>query len=285
MINIYQTINIIVFLHVALAIVTAQRRTIAIRFGLAVDEVLVEGRYGLLWTSSWIHAHWTHLSLNAVVLLVVGHGVAWHISPMDFLFLYFMSQFGGSLLALFTYRNDRSGQRDAMGAAGGISGVLFASIALDPSLSIESGLLSLPVWPLAIVFIVVSVFALRPYSSTMIHDAHLGGAMTGLLLTPLVAPELLQGLFWTAIAIMIPTVVLFYALVKAPENLFPRVLSRSSQHFSWSDTEYQTDEYQPPQYASLEEEMDALLDKISHGGYKSLSDYEFDRLRSISGDE
>ena len=284
--NIAIAVNVIIFANFVISVRGLSNTSFLARYGLVAEKILLGKEYGRLWSASWVHARWSHLLLNTLVLFCFGYGVNWQINVADFLFLFLMSQIGGNLVALFVYRNDRSGQHDAVGAAGGVSGVLFASIALFPSLTVSLPGLehALPVWPLAIVFLSVSIFTLRPYSSTMIHDAHLGGAITGLLLTPLIAPETLQDTLWIAIGILTPTVVLFYALVKAPENIITKTFTLPNDMLtSWEGTETtDTAAHHVLDYETLEDEMDALLDKINQLGYQNLSDYELERLQSIA---
>ena len=284
--NIAVAVNAIIFVNLLISTKGLSSNSFLARYGLVVDKILTGKEYGRLWSASWVHAHWSHLLLNTLVLFCIGFGIDWQIGVADFLFLFLMSQLGGNLIALFTYRDDGSGQHDAVGAAGGISGLLFASIALFPSLTVVVPVVgyALPVWPLAIFFLSVSIFALKPYSGTMIHDAHLGGAIVGLLLTPLIAPDILQNTLWAAISILTPTVVLFYALVKAPPSVIAKTFSLPDDTLtSWEVAESATNAaHHALDYVSLEEEMDALLDKINQHGYQNLSHYELERLQSIA---
>ena len=279
MIHISFTVSAIVVIHCTIEVGRLFINKLPARYGLTVDKILVDGEYGRLWSASWIYTHRSHLFINTFVLVGIGFGIDWPFGTVEFLFVYFTSQLGGNLLALYTYREDRSGQYDAVGAAGGISGVLFAAIALQPSLNVSVlGIGSLPIWPIAIVFLVVSVFVLKPYSSTMIHDAHLGGAIIGLLITPLVASDALHHTLGIAVVISIPTVVLFYAWVKAPENI---ILCPDNKSTNSSELEDATPSLHEG-YETAEHEMNVLLDKINQQGYHSLSQYERARLHSIA---
>ena len=253
------------------------------RYGLVVDNIFRGNQYYRLWSASWLHAHWTHWLLNAAMLLCLVYGTTSPLSGANFLFIYLVSCVGGNILALHVARGDHSGQPHAVGAAGGISGVLLASLTLSPSLifTVPQLAVSLPLWPLAVIFLTVSVFTLKPNHSTLIHDAHLGGALVGLLLSPIVASEPLQTTLWLAIAILLPTVVLCYTLVKAPEV----ASSKSNGLLNDLDTSWEeatNNALDKVGYESLEEEMDALLDRIGQNGLRSLTVYEQKRLQTIA---
>ncbi len=282
--NIYAA-NSIIFVCLSFALGKAFFPSALSRHGLAVDKVLNQNQYRRLWSAPWIHNHWSHLLLNTLMLLGLGCATKSPLDTPNFLFVFLLSAVGGNLLALYISRNDQSGQCYAVGAAGGISGVLMASLTLSPSLTLSIPSLSfpLPLWPLAIAFIAVSVFALKPYRGTTNHDAHLGGAILGLLFSPIVAPESLQTTLWLAAVLLLPTVVLFYALVRAPEGV-------PAGSFALADASLAAQKWGSggsiPQdegnFISLEDELNSLLDRITQGGYHNLSDLERERLRAIA---
>lgn len=257
-------------------------------YGLKVDSILEKNQYYRLWSALWIHDHWSHLLLNTLMLLCLGCVTEAPLDTPDFLFIFLVSAVGGNLLALYVSRDDQSGWSHAIGAAGGISGVLMASLTLSPSLTLSVSPLeiSLPLWPLAVAFLTVSVFALKPYRGTTNHDAHLGGAIVGLLLSPVVAPDSLQTTLWLAAALLLPTVVLFYALVKAPEIVPANASALADKPLATqvlgSSLSISQDECN---VVSLEDEMNALLDRITQSGYHNLSDHERERLRVIATKE
>ena len=284
--NVY-AVNSIIFVCVTLALCKSTMPSFLARYGLAVDGILEKNQYYRLWSALWIHSHWTHLLLNTLMLL----GLSAIDTPLDtpnFLFVFLASAVGGNVLALYISRNDQSGQSHAIGATGGISGVLMASLTLSPSLtlSISSLAVLLPLWPLAVTFLAVSVFAVKPDHGTTNHDAHLGGAIVGLLLSPVMAPDPLQTTLWLAMIFLLPTVVLFYVLVKAPEAVpisASALVDHSVVNQKWmGGASISPDERD---FVTLEDEMNSLLDRITKNGYHGLSDHERERLQAIATKE
>lgn len=282
--NIY-AVNSIIFVCTTLGLGKKFMPSLLSSYGLVVDKILENNQYYRLWSALWIHNHWTHLLLNVLMLLCLGYATEGPLDTPSFLFVFLVSAVGGNALALYVSRDDQSGQPHAVGAAGGISGVLMASLTLSPSLTlnISSLAFSLPLWPLAVAFLAVSVFALRPHRGTTNHNAHLGGAILGLLFSPIVAPESLQTTLWLAAVLLLPTVVLFYALVKAPDVIPTGSFALADQPRAirnWRSVSQ--DEHN---LVSLEDELDTLLDRITQNGYHNLSDQERERLHVISTKE
>ena len=284
--NVY-AVNSIIFVCVTLALCKSTMPSFLARYGLAVDGILEKNQYYRLWSALWIHSHWTHLLINTLMLLGLG-AIDTPLDTPNFLFVFLVSAVGGNVLALYISRNDQSGQSHAIGATGGISGVLMASLTLSPSLtlSVSSLAVLLPLWPLAVTFLAVSVFAVKPDHGTTNHDAHLGGAIVGLLLSPVMAPDPLQTTLWLAMIFLLPTVVLFYVLVKAPE-VVPISASASVDHSVVNQKWMGGASISPDErdFVTLEDEMNSLLDRITQIGYHSLSDHERERLRVIATKE
>ncbi len=284
--NIY-AVNSIIFICLAFALARRIFPSLLPRYGLAVDSILEKSQYYRLWSAPWIHNQWTQLTLNTFMLLGLGYAVEGPLDTPNFLFVFLVSAVGGNLLALYVSRNDQSGRSHAVGAAGGVSGVLMTSLTLSPSLtlSIPSLATALPLWPLAVAFVSVSVFALKADHGTTNHDAHLGGAIVGLLLSPVVAPDSLQTTLWLAAALLLPSVVLFYALVKAPlvtPASTSALVDGSLATQMWDEIGISQDDHD---FVTSEDEMNVLLDRISQSGYHSLSAHERARLQAIAASE
>jgi len=87
---------------------------------------------------------------------------------------------GGSLLSVFLHRNEHY---RALGASGGVCGVVFAPVFLLPGGSLMLFLTPIPI-PAhldALAFPLVSFVAFRRQADHMGHDAHLGRTIIGLL--------------------------------------------------------------------------------------------------------
>jgi membrane associated rhomboid family serine protease len=283
--NIY-AINSIILVCLIGALAQHFSSSFGAQYGLSVDGVLRGNQYYRLWSTLWVHDRRTDLLLNILTLLCLGCVTQNPLGTSAFLFVFLTSAVGGNMLALYVSRDDQSGRHHATGAAGGVGGVLMASLTLVPSLSlsIPGVAISFPLWPLALAFVAVSVFAIKPNQGTTHHDAHLGGTIIGLLFSPLMAPESLQTTLWLAMVFLLPTILLFYGIVKTPEvvavgspwlvNDSPTVLlSQEVEVSARTETHH---------FASVEDEMNVLLDRITQRGIHSLSDSEIGRLQAIS---
>jgi membrane associated rhomboid family serine protease len=229
--------------------------------------------------SGFLHAGWVHLLLNMITLYLFGSDIERAYGGTAFLVIYFSSVVGGSLVSLYLHRDQ---SHRALGASGGVYGVLFASIFLLPGGRIMMLPLpiAIPAWLFAVLFLLASVYGLRGQIGNVGHDAHLGGALVGLLVTTFLFPRQVfasPGL-WLAV-VAIAAAGLWYLVRYPPYLQTAGPLSADHWKGIWRDV---SAERQYRQAAEDEQTMDALLDKVARGGLHSLSPRERKQLEGIS---
>lgn len=98
----------------------------------------------------------------------------------------------GNLLTLWMYRRDMT--YTAVGASGGVAGVIFAAISIYPGMTLMMFPLPipLPAWLFGIGYLAYSVYGMRNNVGNIGHAAHLGGALMGLLLSIVFFPDILN---------------------------------------------------------------------------------------------
>lgn len=145
-----------------------------------------KGDYVRLLSSGFLHADWEHLIFNMVSLYFFQDVIIGSMGNLLFLLIYFGSMLLGSIFSLRIYK--RQPYYSAIGASGAVSGIIFASIALYPiALSVNF----LPGWIFGALYFGYSVFMMfNPQQGDNLgHAAHLGGALFGLAVVVVYAPE------------------------------------------------------------------------------------------------
>ena len=183
------------------------------------------GEYYRLVTSGFLHANWAHLIFNMFSFYSFGGRIESRFGASALLAIYFSSILGGNLLSLFLHRNH---EYRALGASGGVCGVIFAAIFLMPGggVYIFPVPVPMPAHIFAILFVLISFFGIRGRRGNIGHDAHLGGAIIGLAVTTLLHPEIVSENFILWVIVMSLALVLFIYLYHKP--LYPFRGSRSS---------------------------------------------------------
>lgn len=235
-----------------------------------VNEVKA-GQFYRLVSAGFLHVDWNHLFFNMFTFYFFSSSVSRSIGDTNMLLIYALSLVGGNLLALLF--NAKNPLYRAVGASGAVSGIVYASIALNPNMSLYLMFIPIPIpaWAFGVGFILYSLYGMGRNSDNIGHEAHLGGALTGLLVTLFLVPEIISQHPLTLIAIVVPAVVFLVVLFVKPQLLN---MSQAQQHSAYNVD----DAYRDKQHQS-EQEFNRILDKINQQGQQSLTDEEREFLR------
>jgi membrane associated rhomboid family serine protease len=145
-------------------------------------------QYDTVVTSGFVHADLPHLIFNMVTFWFFAFPLERQIGPVRFAVLYFLALVVSDLGTYFKHRNDP--QYASLGASGAISAVLFAAIVYFPWMKLFIIPIPLPIpAPLfAVGYVAFSWYSARQARGRINHDAHLGGALFGLLFVLLTDP-------------------------------------------------------------------------------------------------
>lgn len=158
------------------------------RYQFHVGAIRQDKQYRRLISSAFLHADGWHLFFNMFTLYFFSKVIVYVYGVVGFLLLFFGSVLAGNLFSLWLYKNRPS--YAAIGASGGVSGILFAAIALMPLQTIYLYFIPITAWIFATLYFAYSVtMMLRPRAwDNTGHAAHLGGAICGMLFVLVLTP-------------------------------------------------------------------------------------------------
>jgi membrane associated rhomboid family serine protease len=247
------------------------------RYKFEVEKILLHKDYKRLVTSGFLHIGWMHLIFNMFSLYWFSGVVEAGLGSLYFLIIYFGSLIGGGLLSLFIHRNH--GDYSSVGASGAVCGVMFASVALYPEMSMRIFPLpfSIPSWLYAVVFVAITLYGIRSRKDNIGHDNHLGGALAGMILALVMRPSAFVENYPIILIILVPSVLFIYLIITRPDKLLvDNFFYKTHKDFYSVDHRYNAER------ADQQKEVDRILDKIHRKGMGSLSKKEKETLDDYS---
>jgi membrane associated rhomboid family serine protease len=246
-------------------------------YSFEVDKVLLQKDYKRIITSGFLHINWTHLIFNMLTLYAFSANIELVLGEVNYVLIYFAGIVGGNLFSLFIHRNH--GEYGAVGASGGVCAIIFATIALFPGLQIGFFILplSIPAWIYGLIYVLFSIYAIRSSNDNVGHEAHLAGAVLGMLIAIALEPSSLRYNYLPILAVMIPAVAFIFIIVKRPHALLvDNYFFKQQQKFYSIDHKYNAEK------VIKQKEIDAILEKIHKKGMKSLTRQERETLSAYS---
>lgn len=147
-------------------------------------------QYYRLLSPALVHAGVVHLLMNCVGIYFFGPVIEQSLGAFLASVIFILSVAGGSLVSLWLRRQDIDYQ--AVGASGGVSGIIMAGIFIYPDMQL--GLMLFPVlipaWIFGIIYSLGSIVLTQtPDRNRISHEGHLGGLLFGGIVAYAVIPS------------------------------------------------------------------------------------------------
>jgi len=176
-----------------------QDQSLIERWAFVPERVSRLGEWYRMLSGGFLHGGIAHLAFNMITLYFFGPVLEIILGTINFAIVYFGSLVVAHLFLYGKYKEDP--EYVAVGASGAISGIIFGFCMFFPFEKIYLFLIpiGIPAFLFAIGFAGYSYWASnQPPGKGMFgrvaHEAHLGGAVGGLILTVLLEPRVLPGL-------------------------------------------------------------------------------------------
>ena len=146
-------------------------------------------------TCGFIHADIMHLAFNMITLYFFGRVLeVYYMGDLGLQHYYYVILYFGALIVAnipsYLKHSDDYAYR-SLGASGAVCAVLFAFILLRPWAPILLFVVKMPAIFYALLFLGYSIYMSRRGGDNVNHDAHLWGALFGILFTIAVHPSVI----------------------------------------------------------------------------------------------
>ncbi len=157
---------------------------------LVFNPYLVQYRrqYWRAWTGGLIHFDYIHLAFNMLALYSFGRLVEAILGSLLYLVLYLTALPFSDLGSFLRYRHQP--YYNSLGASGAVSAVVFVAILHYPLANISLYFFfDMPAWIFGLAYMAYSYYASRQSQDAIDHNAHLFGALYGLIFATTIDPD------------------------------------------------------------------------------------------------
>ncbi len=161
-------------------------------------EIVHKKDYYRLVSHAFVHANWSHLGVNMLVLFFFGRVVESYFgiffgnrATAYYLLLYLGGILFSNLWALIKHQNNY--YYNAVGASGAVSAVLFCFIFFDPWEKLYlMFMIPIPGILFAVGYLFYSYYQSKNKTDNVAHDAHFLGALFGVIMPVILNPDLFE---------------------------------------------------------------------------------------------
>ena len=180
---------VIVIITSAVSVAAFSNRTLFDRLQFNPYQVYHRREWYRIITHGFLHANWTHLIINMLVLFSFGRTIeaafqimsfrTWMKFPMLwYVAFYLLSLVISSLTTLRKHKDDI--WYNSVGASGAVSAALFCSIFFYPNMTLLfMGIVPIKAFIFGPLYLFYSWYSARKANDNINHDAHLMGAVFG----------------------------------------------------------------------------------------------------------
>jgi membrane associated rhomboid family serine protease len=161
-----------------------------------------------MFTSAFLHADVMHLIFNMLTLYFFAPVVMMLMDIPSFIAIYALSLLAGNLLTFAFHKSDYWYR--AIGASGAVTGVLYSSILLNPSMELRFYFfIPISAYVFGVGYLLYSIYGMRAKNDNIGHVAHFGGAIAGYAFTLIRRPDMFYNNTLMVMLLAVPIVILF----------------------------------------------------------------------------
>ncbi|UXP33529.1 rhomboid family intramembrane serine protease [Reichenbachiella agarivorans] len=189
---------VLIIITVAISYYSFQNTSMQYKLMMNPVRITEDKQWYRLISSGFVHSNWTHLGFNMFTFFFFGRLVERIFIALKgeagifyFIGFYILAIILSDLPSLFKHRGNP--RYNSLGASGGVSAMVFSSILFFPTNDIcLYGFICIPGFILGVLYLIYSYMKGKNMSDNVNHDAHIYGAIFGLVFSVIMEPGVLQ---------------------------------------------------------------------------------------------
>lgn len=185
--------TLILLVTVATSIMAWNDPTLIARFILNPFRIVKYKEYYRTLSSGLIHADGMHLFFNMYSFYIFAFILEQIMGHITFALFYVLSLIMSHIYVIAKHQNNSA--YNALGASGAVSGLVLAFIMWNPSLNLYLMFIPVPIpgWLFGVLYMAYSQYSAKKGNDNIGHEAHLWGALSGVILAPIMSPAIREG--------------------------------------------------------------------------------------------
>ena len=184
---------ILMVLTVGISLIAFNRQDLWRFLALEPYRMIRDREFHAVVTSSFVHGSGFHLALNMLTLFFFGPSLEAILGGTQFIIVYGASLLVSGIVSTIIFRNEPN--YISIGASDAVSGVVFSFCLFEPMAQLYLFfVLPIPAFLFAFLFVGYSIYAMKRMDDRIAHEAHLAGAITGIIVTIILNPSVIEGL-------------------------------------------------------------------------------------------
>lgn len=185
--------TVILLATVATSLMAWNDPTIIARFILNPFRVVKYKEYYRTLSSGFIHADGMHLFFNMYSFYIFAFILEQIMGHFTFALFYVMSLIMSHISVIAKHQDNPA--YNALGASGAVSGLVLAFIMCNPSWNLYLMFIPVPIpgWLFGILYMAYSQYSAKKGNDNIGHEAHLWGALSGVILAPIMSEPIREG--------------------------------------------------------------------------------------------
>ena len=164
-------------------------------FAFNVGALVNAKQHYRVFTSSFLHGDYFHLLFNMMTLLFFGPVVERILGADGFLVIYFGAVLASGIVSFYVNRHNLA--YTSLGASDGVSGVVLSFCLFAPLAPIYFMFVPVPIPAIVYgaFYILISANMIGRFGGKVAHEAHLAGAIAGVVFTVAMRPQIVGQIF------------------------------------------------------------------------------------------
>ncbi len=191
--------GLLIITIIIVSLLALQKHYLIYKLALIPYRIYTQREYYRFVTHMFVHAGLLHLIINVFVLYSFGSYVErtfvfiaqdYWLGRLNYLVLFILSGIMASLSSYYKHRHDPA--YVSVGASGAVSAVVFSAILINPWNMVLVFFIPMPAIIMGVLYLAYSIWMSRRAADNINHEAHLWGAVFGLVYTALTYPLLVK---------------------------------------------------------------------------------------------